>query len=137
MPDAILDSPVGLVSITTAPEGISHLDFIDALPEGEALTACPDGLASEVQSQLKQYFEGARADFDLPLHFVTGSEFQRRVWQAIASIPFGATMSYGELAYVAGHPGAARAVGTACAQNPIGLLVPCHRVIASDGGIGG
>lgn len=137
MSDAILDTPVGLISIATAPQGISRLDFLDELPEGESLTACPDGLALEVQHQLTEYFEGSRADFDLPLHFDTGSPFQRRVWQAIANIPFGATMSYGELAYVAGNPGAARAVGSACGQNPIVLLVPCHRVIASDGGIGG
>jgi methylated-DNA-[protein]-cysteine S-methyltransferase len=89
-----------------------------------------------VARQLSEYFSGARRHFDLPVD-LRGSEFQRRCWQALLRIPYGEAWSYGELAGAVGSPLAARAVGQANRSNPIAIIVPCHRVIASDGSLGG
>ena len=86
--------------------------------------------------QLGEYFAGLRRTFDLPLS-PHGTPFQKAVWQCIAMIPYGKLRSYGELAEQLGRPRAARAVGKAAAQNPLSLLIPCHRVIGSDGGLVG
>lgn len=83
-------------------------------------------------SQLDEYFNGRRHTFTIPM-LLTGSCFRRQVWQEVMNIPYGQTISYAELARRIGRPGAARAVASACAANPILLLVPCHRVIASNG----
>ncbi len=90
----------------------------------------------DVRAQLTEYLAGERRTFDLPLRPV-GTLFQRRVWDELCRIPFGETISYAELARRVGQPGAARAVGSANGRNPIGLIIPCHRVIAADGGLGG
>ena len=96
-----------------------------------------DSLAfGDVARQLDEYFAGMRATFDLPLA-PAGTPFQRRVWAELASIPQGMTVTYGELARRVGHPGAARAVGAAVARNPISIVVPCHRVVGSDGTLTG
>ena len=89
-----------------------------------------------LREELAEYFAGARRDFDLPLDY-RGSEFQYRVWQGLLRIPYGETRSYAELATDVGAPGAARAVGRANGLNRIAILVPCHRVVAADGGLGG
>lgn len=94
-------------------------------------------LADEAADQVEDFLAGERKDFDLPLDLRLVSGFHRQVLQAVSKIPFGETRSYGEVAEIAGSPGAARAVGTAMSVNPIALLVPCHRVIKSDGSIGG
>ncbi len=86
---------------------------------------------SEVQRQVNEYFAGRRVDFDLPLA-PHGTAFQMRVWQELQRIPYGETISYGELATRVGNPKASRAVGAANGQNPISLIIPCHRVIGSD-----
>ena len=91
---------------------------------------------AQVQRQVTEYASGKRRDFDLELH-AGGSDFDSKVWQALRGIPFGATMSYGAVAKTIGHPGAARAVGAANHANPIALIVPCHRVIGSDGSLTG
>jgi methylated-DNA-[protein]-cysteine S-methyltransferase len=135
MAPAVIETPLGLVSVETSERGVRQMHFIDKRPDGTPVEL--EGLALEVQRQVSAYFDGTLRDFDLPLDFDTGSEFQRRCWQVIADIPYGACISYGEVAWAAGKPGAARAAGTACAHNPITLLVPCHRVIAADGRIGG
>lgn len=90
----------------------------------------------EVRRQLDEYFAGTRTSFDLPL-VTDGTQFQRRVWSALQEIPYGETMSYGELARRIGRPAAARAVGLANGSNPIAVIVPCHRVIGSDGSLTG
>src|SRR5512140_1113362 len=115
MPTAVFETPLGLVSVETSEAGVRRMHFIDQRPN-EALPP-PTGLALEVQQQVTAYFEGTRFDFDLPLDFDTGSEFQQRCWQVIAAIPYGACVSYGEVALAAGRPGAARGAGTACAHN--------------------
>lgn len=86
--------------------------------------------------QLNEYFAGERQDFDLPLHPI-GTPFQVNVWHALARIPYGATISYGELARRIGQPEAVRAVGAANGRNPIPIILPCHRVIGADGSLTG
>jgi methylated-DNA-[protein]-cysteine S-methyltransferase len=90
----------------------------------------------EVARQIEDFFAGKRRDFELPLA-PEGSDFQKRVWAELIKIPFGETISYGELARRVGRPGAARAVGRANATNPIALIVPCHRVIGTNGTLTG
>jgi methylated-DNA-[protein]-cysteine S-methyltransferase len=91
-----------------------------------------DSALADAREQLAEYFAGERTSFDLPMQ-LNGSAFQRNVWHALTAIPYGQTISYGELARRIGRPDLARAVGTANGQNPIAVIVPCHRVIGSDG----
>ncbi|MEP6716428.1 MAG: methylated-DNA--[protein]-cysteine S-methyltransferase, partial [Terriglobia bacterium] len=102
--------------------------------------ACGDGknggYSAQAEAQLQEFFAGTRQTFDLTLN-PAGSEFQKLVWAELMKIPFGQTISYAELAARAGRPGAARAVGRANATNPIALIVPCHRVIGSNGKLTG
>ena len=86
--------------------------------------------------QLSEYFEGERTDFDVKL-FLSGTEFQKQVWKGLMEIPYGKTISYGALATTLNSPGGMRAVGAANGQNPIPIIIPCHRVIAADGSLGG
>jgi methylated-DNA-[protein]-cysteine S-methyltransferase len=102
-------------------------------PEPRGRDAAPFKAAAD---QLDAYFEGERTTFDLPLAPV-GSEFQQRVWTALQEIPYGQTESYGEVAERIGSPGAARAVGLANGKNPIGILIPCHRVVGANGSLTG
>jgi methylated-DNA-[protein]-cysteine S-methyltransferase len=89
-----------------------------------------------VRAQLGEYFAGERTEFDLPLA-MAGTEFQRTVWAALRKIPYGETISYGQLADRIGKPNASRAVGLANGRNPIGIIVPCHRVVGSTGDLTG
>jgi methylated-DNA-[protein]-cysteine S-methyltransferase len=91
-----------------------------------------DDAFGDVRAQLREYFAGERTAFDLRLH-MDGGAFQRTVWHALTEIPYGDTISYGELARRIGRPDLARAVGTANGQNPIAVIVPCHRVIGANG----
>ena len=91
----------------------------------------------EVIHQLREYFEGKRLVFRTPLDLDQGTPFQRKVWRALQGIPYGETVSYKEIARTIGQPSAARAVGGANGANPIPIIVPCHRVVASDRGLGG
>ena len=95
-----------------------------------------DGALADVTDQLTAYLAGERQDFDLPLD-LRGTPFQRRVWAALREIPCGETVTYRDLAYGLGRPGGAQAVGGAVARNPVSIIVPCHRVIGSDGGLTG
>jgi methylated-DNA-[protein]-cysteine S-methyltransferase len=116
--------------------------------DGEALTGLymephpsfqgrrDDAALRPAREQLQSYFDGALWEFDLPLA-PGGTAFQQEVWAALRAIPYGTTVSYAELARRVGRPRAARAVGSANGRNPIGIVVPCHRVIASHGALGG
>jgi methylated-DNA-[protein]-cysteine S-methyltransferase len=95
----------------------------------------PEPLVAAV-AQLEEYFAGDRRRFDLPLE-LAGTDFQKSVWLELAEIPYGETVSYAELALMVGRPNAYRAVGQANGANPIPIVLPCHRVVASGGGIGG
>ncbi len=90
----------------------------------------------EVIAQLDEYFAGRRTEFDLPMTLI-GTDFQRRVWEQLRRIPYGETITYGELARRLGNPAAVRAVGLANGRNPIGIIVPCHRVVGSTGDLTG
>lgn len=92
--------------------------------------------ATAARRELDEYFAGKRRDFTVPLA-PRGTAFQQRVWEALRGIPFGALRNYGDIARAIGKPGASRAVGQANGSNPLPIVVPCHRVIASDGSIGG
>ncbi|MCD4785665.1 MAG: methylated-DNA--[protein]-cysteine S-methyltransferase [Candidatus Eremiobacteraeota bacterium] len=87
-------------------------------------------------NQILEYFNGKRKHFDIPYE-MTGTDFQKSIWREIEKIPYGSVISYGELAVNAGNPGAARAAGGACGKNHLPIIIPCHRVIASDGTLGG
>jgi len=91
---------------------------------------------ADVKTQLEEYFAGARTTFQVPLA-AAGAPFEREVWHALEEIPYGETVSYGEIARRVGQPTAARAVGTANGRNPIAVIVPCHRVIGADGSLTG
>ena len=134
----IIDSPLGELLAARDGEGITAL----LLPHGKkparpaADWVRDDAAFEDVRTQLREYFAGERTSFDLPLHLI-GSAFQKRVWRGLLDIPCGATTSYGALANAIGAPGAARAVGLANGQNPISIIVPCHRVIGADGSLTG
>lgn len=121
---------------------ISHFDArSDALEAAERRHAGADSdpehpVLREAVRQLDAYFAGELQAFDLPLA-PRGTEFQQRVWKALQGIPFGSTCSYGDVAREVGRAGGARAVGQANRNNPLGVVVPCHRVIAADGSLGG
>lgn len=112
------------------------------MQEGRTATSVPPDWEAaeepfaELRAQLTEYFEGQRRVFELPLA-LAGSPFQLRVWRALQDIPYGETISYGELAHRIGVPSASRAVGVANAHNPISVIVPCHRVIGADGSLTG
>lgn len=95
------------------------------------------GAVASLFPRLTGFLYGHDDCSDLAIDFSSGTPFQQRVWESLRKIPRGETRSYGEVAQAIGHPGAARAVGTACGLNPVSLLIPCHRVVASGGGLGG
>ena len=144
---AVINTPLGDMLAGAAGDAICLLEFDDCgRPERQvktlrALFGAPvirggHALFGRLRNQLNQYFEGKRTAFDIPLAY-PGTDFQRKVWQALRDIPYGQTMSYGEVARMAGKPGAARAVGAANGSNRIAIVIPCHRVIAAGGGPGG
>ncbi len=135
-----LDTPLKtltLLSDGTALTGIYLSEHKDATPRGtdwqnrDAATPF-----AEAKRQLQEYFDGTRTTFDLPLN-PSGTDFQRRVWQKLQAIPFGVTISYGELARRIGDPNASRAVGLANGRNPLSIVIPCHRVIGANGKLTG
>jgi methylated-DNA-[protein]-cysteine S-methyltransferase len=138
-----MDSPVGEMWIATGDRGVVKVSFgIDELRFCHELESLgyqpefrPDDVAEAV-SQLGEYFGGTRRTFELPLDLAALPPFQRAVLEEIAAIPFGQVRSYGAIAEAVGRPRAARAVGTAVAGNPISFVVPCHRVVRSDGTLG-
>lgn len=96
-----------------------------------------DSAIAHIKEQVDEYCAGQRRDFDIRYRLVGGSNFETAIWEAMARIPFGETVSYGALAKQAGDPAAARAVGVACNRNPLPLIVPCHRVVGADGALVG
>ncbi len=124
------DMPIGRVGIAEEDSCLTQVTFRTELPAGAVLEETP--LIAQCRQQLDEYFAGGRKDFDLPL-CPRGTEFQKKVWSALREIPYGETRAYGEIAAAVGNPKAARAVGMANNRNPISVIVPCHRVIGSDG----
>jgi methylated-DNA-[protein]-cysteine S-methyltransferase len=127
-------TPVGRLTLIAQDGALSGIYFPDhrGAPSLEAVSDPLDPILRAACDQLDQYFAGTRFSFDLPLA-AAGAPFQRRVWSQLRAIPLGQTRSYGAVARELGVPGAGRAVGAANARNPISIVVPCHRVIGSDG----
>jgi methylated-DNA-[protein]-cysteine S-methyltransferase len=130
---AYFDSPVGRLLLAGDVDGLALISFpAGRRPREPSARWSPDeGVLAEAIEQLEGYFAGERREFTLPLQ-PRGTPFQERVWSALRQVPFGATISYGELARRIGQPAAARAVGAANGANPLPIVVPCHRVIGAD-----
>jgi methylated-DNA-[protein]-cysteine S-methyltransferase len=133
-----IDSPLGALLVVRDTDGITGL----YLPTGKnPMSVRPewtrdDDAFDDIRAQLAEYFAGERRTFDLPLN-ASGTAFQKRVWAALVEIPYGETTSYGKTAAAVGVSDAARAVGLANGQNPISIVVPCHRVVGADGSLTG
>ncbi|RPJ09132.1 MAG: methylated-DNA--[protein]-cysteine S-methyltransferase [Spirochaetaceae bacterium] len=123
-----LDEKNRLVSLSLRPAGIAK--------SGDASAPDQSAIAKDIVAQLDEYYSGKRRVFDIRLA-PAGTDFQKLVWRALCRIPYGATITYSGLAKATGKPRAVRAVANAVAKNPIGIIIPCHRVIASDGSLGG
>ena len=133
-----MESPVGSLRLVAEELGLRMVWFVRGRKEEKPDAEWKEDVAFfvEVIRQLNAYFAGELREFEIPL-LMLGTEFQKRVWKALLTIPYGETMSYGELAKKIGEPKAVRAVGAANGQNPIPIIVPCHRVIGSDGSLTG
>ncbi|AKH85547.1 cysteine methyltransferase [Streptomyces sp. CNQ-509] len=136
-----LDSPVGPLTLVAEDDSLTGLYMTDQrhrpAEETFGTPADPgDPPFAAAAAQLTAYFAGERTDFDLPLH-LAGTPFQQRVWEQLRQIPYGETISYGELAERVGNPAASRAVGMANGRNPVGIIVPCHRVVGANGSLTG
>jgi len=130
-------SPIGRLELIEAHGALTGIRF-DAPADGTAgHERGGSPVLTAAHRQLSEYFEGRRREFDLPLR-PAGTEFQRRVWDVLATLPWGATTTYGEIANRLGlPPGASRAVGAANGANPVSIIIPCHRVIGADGRLTG
>ncbi|MEV6479604.1 methylated-DNA--[protein]-cysteine S-methyltransferase [Streptomyces sp. NPDC051576] len=135
----LIDSPYGPLTLVADDDGtLSGLYMTDQRhrPPEENFGTPDDTPFAEATAQLQAYFEGELKEFTLELR-LHGTEFQRTVWDQLRRIPYGETRSYGDLADALGNPGASRAVGLANGKNPIGIIVPCHRVVGANGGLTG
>jgi methylated-DNA-[protein]-cysteine S-methyltransferase len=139
LPDFLvrIDSPIGRIEVTSDGSSVTSLSIeragvlpLDGIPERST------PVLDRAVEQLHEYFAGTRTDFDLPVS-LAGTEFQKAVWQELVELPFGGVVSYGEIGSATGRATAGRAVGGAVGANPIPIIVPCHRVLASDGRITG
>jgi methylated-DNA-[protein]-cysteine S-methyltransferase len=138
----IMDSPVGQLRLIAGDRGLRAILWgaedaarLASINEGD-LVEGPNDVLDQAVAELEEYFAGTRREFDLPLDPV-GTPFQQSAWMVLRSIPYGCTMSYGEQARRLGDPNKARAVGAANGQNPLSIVVPCHRVIGSTGHLTG
>ena len=140
-----IKSPIGIIWAATTGKGLLRVDFPQ--PEFKFIESIRRRIDAvlvketgdkfhELIRSLGSYFEGERVTFDLPLD-LRGTEFQKAIWNAIHRIPYGRLMSYGGLAAAVGRPRAVRAAGNAVGSNPLAIIIPCHRVIRSDGSLGG
>jgi methylated-DNA-[protein]-cysteine S-methyltransferase len=133
-------TPLGTVLATEEGGFLTSVDFIDAKyakPVAKDWIKDPEATPlKECAQQLGEYFAGTRESFDLPT-LPEGTTFQKRVWREISGVPYGATITYAELAKRAGAEGSARAAGAATGRNPIAVIVPCHRIVGSDGSLTG
>jgi len=129
--------PLGLLKIEANETALLSVQFLsEEVMSSSIPEASESAIILETIKQLEEYFEGRREQFDLPLEFV-GTEFQQKVWKELTKIPFGKTTSYGRLADNLGSRQLVRAVGNANGKNPIGIIVPCHRVIGNSGDLVG
>lgn len=129
-----VDTPIGTLGLVASERGLQAVLWPGGTARGPE--AGPSPVLEEAARQLQEYFAGSRTAFGLPLD-LDGTEFQRAAWLALAEIPYGATVSYAEQARRLGRPDAVRAVGHANARNPLPIVLPCHRVVGSDGSLTG
>ena len=133
----VMSSPVGKLTLVASSKGLVAIDVRNnAKQVVTAKDASAQSILLKTKKQLEQYFAGKRTSFDVALDLV-GTEFQVKAWRALCRIPFGKTITYGQQASNIKNPKAFRAVGSANGKNPIPIIVPCHRVVASDGSLGG
>lgn len=123
-------TPLGGIVVFADTQSIVAIEFRDSPREVH-----PNKLTKACVKELKEYFDGKRTTFSVPLE-MNGTPFQKKVWRAIHRIPFGKSKTYGAIAKSIGHPKAVRAVGTATGSNPLCIVVPCHRVLPADGSVG-
>lgn len=149
---SMMSSPIGPIMIASTPQGVCYVGFGNGDSEKFALLRwCQKWVAMDINSdhleldeaahrdvmqQLQEYFEGKRKEFEIPLD-IRGTSFQKLVWQQLQNIPYGETRSYKEIAVAMGAPRAVRAIGGANNRNPLPILIPCHRVIGSNGALVG
>lgn len=135
-----IDSPIGKLKLVATDEGLAAILWENDRPHRVPLKIEGEDrnhpVLVEAERQIAEYFSGQRKAFDLALD-VSGTPFQRKVWAALRTIPFGETRSYGQIASQIGHPAAVRAVGAANGRNPLSIVAPCHRVIGSTGKLTG
>jgi methylated-DNA-[protein]-cysteine S-methyltransferase len=135
-----MKSPVGILTLVGGADGLAAILWEGDDPGRVKLTMAWEDrtypVLVETQRQLEEYFTGGRRNFSVPLDF-SGTDFQKKVWRALLTIPFGETRSYGEIARQVGNPKAMRAVGAANGKNPISIIAPCHRVIGASGALTG
>lgn len=132
MYEAVIDTPLGIACIAGSKDGITEIRVSD---DSSLKRTIPDELKT-VCMQLREYFEGSRKTFEVPLK-PEGTAFQHKVWAALMEIPYGKQISYLDLAKKLGDPRAVRAVAGANAKNPVWILIPCHRVVGTDGSLTG
>ena len=130
---AVMNTTVGPLTVASTDKGLAAVHFGNNVPED----AVVDNSANrEIMKQLSEYFDGKRTRFELPLD-VEGTAFQKSVWNELLRIPYGETRSYGDIAKALGKPAAARAVGMANHNNPVAIVIPCHRVVGQNGSLTG
>ena len=131
-----MESPVGLIAVSAVDAGLTRVNMgVEELDQAWGPEEASPALEAAID-QLEAYFAGELTEFDLPLA-PEGTDFQYRVWAALRRIPYGTTVSYGDIAREIGNPAAVRAVGLANGSNPLGIIVPCHRVIGANGKLTG
>ncbi|MDV2433537.1 methylated-DNA--[protein]-cysteine S-methyltransferase [Corynebacterium tuberculostearicum] len=135
----LIDSPLGPLRLQASPRGLSRVEIAAASPPQEAAVSVDEGgdILDATQAQLAEYFAGRRRAFELPLDLPETTAFRAAVHALLAEIGYGETVTYRDVAKMLGRPGATRAVGSACGTNPLLIVRPCHRVLRSDGGLGG
>ncbi len=132
----VVDSPIGLLTLVATEGVLSGLYMVDQRHRPALELPRDDHALPAARQQLAAYFAGELKDFDVPVA-LAGTPFQQQVWEALKTIPYGDTWSYGELAARLGRPAASRAVGLANGRNPVSVVVPCHRVVGSNGSLTG
>lgn len=132
----LLSTPLGKICLASDGTALMELWLPSKVDEKVTVSGEPDEVLRETARQLKAYFAGELREFDVPMN-LTGTSFQKKVWDELTRIPYGETISYAELATRIGNPKACRAVGLANGRNPIAILVPCHRVIGANGTLTG
>lgn len=135
-----MPSPVGALTLVASDAGLTAILWENDRPGRVKLGAMEEAsdhpVLAEAERQIQEYFAGERTSFSVPLDF-RGTDFQKSVWAALLTIPFGETRSYGEIARQIGRPSASRAVGAANGRNPLSIIAPCHRVIGTNGALTG